>query len=92
MSCFGCVVIISINQGTERMVVEMADMLLTVLEFSRVSNPLADSIFEHYAHSGLLTAGLAHIYDCLMVSGVDPMHGVEWLLDVLAEAECAYGL
>lgn len=74
------------------MVVEMADMLLTALEFSRVPNTLADSIFEHYAHSGLSTAGLAHIYNYMMVSGVNPMHSVARHLDVLAEAEHAYGL
>lgn len=67
-------------------------MELTALEFSRVSNPLADSIFKHYAHSGLATAGLAHIYNYMMVSGVNPMHSVERHLDVLAEAERAYGL
>ena len=64
---------------------------MTALEFSRVDNPLADSVFEHYAHTGLSTAGLAHVYDYLIVSGVDPMHGVERHLDVLAEAERAYG-
>ena len=64
---------------------------LTALEFSRVANPLADSIYEHYAYSGLATAGLAHVYNYLMVSGVNPMHSVERHLDVLAEAERVYG-
>lgn len=68
------------------------DMELTALEFCRVSNPLADSVFAHYAHSGLATAWLAHIYNYMMVAGVNPMHSVERHLDVLAEAERAYGL
>lgn len=48
--------------------------------------------FEHYAHSGLATAGLAYVYNFMMVFGVNLMYSVAQRLDVLVEAERAYGL
>ena len=63
---------------------------LTALEFSRVDNPLASSIFAHYAHTAMSTANLARIYNCMMAFGVNPMHSVEQHLDVLARAERVY--
>lgn len=64
---------------------------LSASEFNRVDNPLANSIFAHYAHTALSTAGLACVYNYMLVSNVSPMHSVEQHLDVLAEAERAYG-
>lgn len=65
---------------------------LTASEFSCTSNPLIDSIFAHYAHTALSTANLARIYNYMLMSNVNPMHGVERHLDILAEAEQAYNL
>lgn len=65
---------------------------LTASEFSCISNPLIDSIFAHYAHTALSTANLARIYNYMLMSNVNPMHGVERHLDILAEAEQAYNL
>lgn len=64
---------------------------LTVSEFNRTSNPLADSIFAHYAHTAMSTANLARIYNYMLVSNVNPMHSVEQHLGELARAEHAYG-
>lgn len=64
---------------------------LTASEFSNTSNPLADSIFAHYAHTAMSTANLARIYNYMLVSNVNPMHSVEQHLNVLARAERAYG-
>lgn len=64
---------------------------VTADEFARTDNSLANSIFAHYAHTALSTAGMAHIYNYMLVSNVNPMHGVEQHLDVLGEAERAYG-
>ncbi len=63
---------------------------LTAEEFSRVDNPLANSIFAHYAHTAMSTANLARIYNYMMAFSVNPMHSVEQHLDVLARAERAY--
>lgn len=65
---------------------------LTASEFSRIDNPLANSIFAHYAHTAMSTANLAHIYNYMMAFSVNPMHSVEQHLDVLAKAERAYNL
>lgn len=63
---------------------------LTVSEFARMDNPLAGSIFAHYAHTAMSTANLARIYNYMMAFGINPMHSVEQHLDVLAIAERAY--
>lgn len=63
---------------------------LTVSEFTRVDNPLARSIFAHYAHTAMSTANLARIYNYMMAFGINPMHSVEQHLDMLARAERAY--
>lgn len=65
---------------------------LTASEFIRVDNPLADSIFAHYAHTAMSTANLARIYNYMMALNVNPTHSVEQHLDVLAKAERAYCL
>jgi hypothetical protein len=63
---------------------------LTVSEFNYIDNPLANSIFAHYAHTAMSTANLARIYNYMMAFNVNPMHSVEQHLDVLARAERAY--
>lgn len=63
---------------------------LTPSEFNYVDNPLANSIFAHYAHSAMSTSNLARVYNYMMVSSVNPMHSVEQHLDILARAERAY--
>ena len=63
---------------------------LTASEFNSIDNPLANSIFEHYAHTAMSTANLARIYNYIMAFTVNPMHSVEQHLDVLARAERAY--
>jgi hypothetical protein len=66
---------------------------VTVTEFANLtSNPLANSIFAHYAHAALSTVNLAHIYNYMLMSNINPMHSVEQHLDVLANAERAYNL
>lgn len=63
---------------------------LTAAEFISINNPLANSIFAHYAHTAMSTANLARIYNYMMASGINPMHSVGQHLDVLAGAERAY--
>lgn len=63
---------------------------LTAQEFSYIVNPLANSIFAHYAHTAMSTANLARIYNYMMAFNVNPMHSVEQHLDMLARAERAY--
>ena len=63
---------------------------LTAQEFSYIDNPLANSIFAHYAHTAMSTINLARIYNYMMALGVNPMHSVEQHLNVLASAERAY--
>lgn len=63
---------------------------LTASEFARVDNPLAGSIFTHYAHTAMSTANLARIYNYMMAFGINPTHSVEQHLGVLARAERAY--
>lgn len=65
---------------------------VTAEEFNSIDNPLANSIFAHYAHTALSTASLANIYNYMLVSNVNPMHTVEQHLDTLEEAEHAYNL
>lgn len=65
---------------------------VTAAEFNRTDNPLANSIFAHYAHTAMSTANLAHIYNYMLVSNINPMHNVEQHLDTLAKAERAYNL
>lgn len=60
---------------------------LTAEEFNCIDNPLANSIFAHYAHTAMSTASLSCIYNYMMAFGVNPMHSVEQHLDVLARAE-----
>ena len=63
---------------------------LTASEFSYIDNPLANSIFAHYAHTAMSTVNLARIYNYMMAFNVNPMHSVERHLDILARAERAY--
>lgn len=63
---------------------------LTASEFSRIDNPLANSIFAHYAHTAMSTANLVRIYNYMMAFSVNPMHSVEQHLDILTKAERAY--
>lgn len=66
---------------------------VTAAEFSKLTdNPLANSLFAHYAHTALSTANLAHIYNYMLVSNINPMHNVEQHLDTLAKAEREYNL
>lgn len=65
---------------------------ITAEELNHTDNPLANSIFAHYAHTALSTASLANIYNYMLVSNINPMHTVEQHLDVLAEAEHANNL
>lgn len=65
---------------------------LTASEFSRIDNPLANSIFVHYAHTAMSTVNLARIYNYMMAFSVNPMHSVEQHLGILKEAERAYNL
>lgn len=64
----------------------------TAEEFTRTNNPLADSIFAHYAHTALSADNMAHVYNYLLASNINPMHTVEQHPDALAEAERAYDL
>ena len=63
---------------------------LTTSEFSRIDNPLANSIFAHYSHTAMSIVNLARIYNYMMAFNVNPMHSVEQHLDVLTRAERAY--
>lgn len=65
---------------------------VTASEFNCIDTPLAHSIFEHYAHTALSTANLAHIYNYMMASSVNPTHSVEQHLGILRGAERAYNL
>lgn len=65
---------------------------VTAEEFNHTDNPLANSIFAHYAHTAMSTTNLANIYNYMLASNINPMHNVEQHLDVLAEAEHAYNL
>ena len=66
---------------------------VTATEFANLTNnTLANSLYAHYAHSALSTANLAHIYNYMLVSNINPMHSVEQHLDTLAKAERAYNL
>lgn len=66
---------------------------VTAEEFAyHTSNPLADSIYAHYAHTTMSTANMARVYNYLLASNINPMHTVEQHLDVLAEAEHANNL
>lgn len=65
---------------------------LTPQEFNDTSNPLADSILAHYAHTALSTANMAHVYNYMLASNINPMHDVNQHPDTLAEAERAYDL
>lgn len=66
--------------------------LVTAEEFSRVHNPLADSLFAHYAHTALSTANMAHIYNGLLMEYVNPMDSVEQHVDLLAKIERWFNL
>lgn len=65
---------------------------ITAEEFNRTNTPLADSLFAHYAHTAMSTANMAHVYNYMLASNINPMHTAEQHLDVLAEAERAYNL
>jgi hypothetical protein len=66
---------------------------VTAEEFAHhISNPLADSIYAHYAHAAMSADNMAHVYNYMLVSNINPMHTVEQHLDVLAEAEHANNL
>lgn len=66
---------------------------ITAEEFAHhTSNPLADSIFAHYAHTAMSVDNMAYVYNYMLVSNINPMHSVEQHLDTLAEAEHAYNL
>ncbi len=65
---------------------------LTAEEFNNTDNPLANSIFAHYARTAMSAANMAHIYNYMLASNINPMHTVEQHLNVLAEAEHAYNL
>lgn len=65
---------------------------VTAEEFNRIDDPLANSIFAHYARTAMSTADMAHVYNYMLVSNINPMHDVERHLDTLAEAERANDL
>lgn len=65
---------------------------ITAEEFNTTDTPLANSIFAHYAHTALSVANMAHIYNYMLVSNINPMHTIDQHLDVLAEAEHANSL
>lgn len=65
---------------------------ITAEEFNATTTPLADSIFEHYAHTAMSVANMAHVYNYMLVSNVNPMHTVDQHQDTLKEAERAYDL
>lgn len=65
---------------------------VTAEEFNRIDNPLANSIFAHYAYAAMSTANMAHVYNYMLASNINPMHNIEQHPDTLAEAERAYNL
>lgn len=65
---------------------------ITAEEFNNTTTPLAGSIFAHYAHAAISADNMAHVYNYMLASNINPMHDVEQHLDVLAEAERAYNL
>lgn len=66
---------------------------VTAEEFAyHTSNPLADSLFAHYAHTAMSIDNMTHVYNYMLISNINPMHTVEQHLDVLAEAERANSL
>lgn len=65
---------------------------LTAQEFNNTSNPLADSIYARYAHTAMSVENMAHVYNYLLASNINPMHDAEQHPDILAEAEHAYNL
>lgn len=66
---------------------------VTAEEFAyHTSNPLANSIFDHYAHTAMSVDNMAHVYNYMLASNINPMHNIEQHLDTLAEAERAYNL
>lgn len=65
----------------------------TAEEFAyHTNNPLADSIYAHYAHTAMSVDNMAHIYNYMLASNINPMHTVDQHLDTLAEAEHANNL
>lgn len=66
--------------------------LVNAKEFSRVNNPLANSLFAHYAHTALSTANMAHIYNGLLVANVSPMDSIEQHMGLLENLERAFDL
>lgn len=65
---------------------------LTAQEFNNTDTPLANSIYAHYAHTAMSIDNMAHVYNYLTASNINPMHDVEQHPDALAEAERAYNL
>lgn len=66
---------------------------VTAEEFAyHTSNPLADSIFAHYTHTAMSVDNMAHVYNYMLASNINPMHTVDQHQDVLAEAEHASNL
>lgn len=66
---------------------------VTAEEFAyNTSNPLADSIYAHYAHAAMSVDNMAHVYNYMLASNINPMHTVDQHPDVLAEAERANNL
>jgi hypothetical protein len=61
------------------------------VDFNNVDNPLANSLWEHYAHTAMSTGNISKIYNYLIISNVNPMHRIEQHMEELSEAECAYG-
>lgn len=64
----------------------------TPQEFNNTDNPLANSIFAHYAHTAMSVTNMSHIYNYMLASNINPMHTVEQHPNTLAEAEHAYDL
>lgn len=66
---------------------------VTAEEFAyRTSNTLADSIYARYAHTAMSVDNMAHVYNYMLASNINPMHDVGQHLDLLAEAEHANNL
>lgn len=65
---------------------------VTAEEFNRIDNPLANSIFAHYAYTAMSVANMAHVYNYMLASNINPMHNIGQHPDTLAEAERAYNL
>lgn len=64
----------------------------TAEQLNHTNNPLANSIFAHYAHTALSVDNMAHIYNYMLASNINPMHTVDQHPDTLAEAEHANNL